>query len=107
MKISKPTRQFVDQNLVVDSWESIEKYFTDLINREINTKEDFLTWLKDQSELEAILEEDAAWRYIKMTIDTKNEERPSGGTKIIVFEPGFHGESNGGGFGASHETADM
>ena len=73
MKILKPTRQFVDQNLIVDSWESIEKYFTDLINREIDTIEDFLTWLKDQSELEAILEEDAAWRYIKMTIDTKNE----------------------------------
>ena len=52
MKISKPTRQFVDQNLVVDSWESIEKYYTDLIDREISTKEDFLTWLKDQSELE-------------------------------------------------------
>ncbi|NRA10535.1 MAG: M3 family oligoendopeptidase [Crocinitomicaceae bacterium] len=84
MKISKPIRQFVDQNLVVDSWKSIEKYFTDLINRKIETKEDFLTWLKDQSELEAILEEDAAWRYIKMTIDTKDEDLSNSYTFFVT-----------------------
>jgi len=84
MEISKPVRQFVDQNLVVDSWESIEKYYNDLISREINSKEDFLKWLKDQSELEAILEEDAAWRYIKMTIDTKNEELSNSYTFFVT-----------------------
>jgi oligoendopeptidase F len=73
MNISKPKRQFVDTKLVVDSWESIEGYYNNLIQREINSKEDFIYWLRDQSELEAILEEDAAWRYIKMTIDTKDE----------------------------------
>jgi oligoendopeptidase F len=72
MNISKPKRQFVDTKLVVDSWESIEGYYNNLIQREINSKEDFIYWLRDQSELEAILEEDAAWRYIKMTIDTKD-----------------------------------
>ena len=84
MKISKPTRQFVDQELVVDSWESIEKYYSDLINREIVTKADFLTWLKDQSELEAILEEDVAWRYIKMTINTKDEELSNAYTFFVT-----------------------
>lgn len=84
MEISKPTRQFVDQNLVVDSWESIEKYYNDLINREISTKEEFLKWLKDQSELEAILEEDAAWRYIKMTINTKDEELSNAYTFFVT-----------------------
>lgn len=84
MKISKPSRQFVDQNLVVDSWGSIEKYYTDLLNRKINSKEDFLTWLKDQSELEAILEEDSAWRYIKMTINTKDEELTNAYTFFVT-----------------------
>jgi len=73
MNISKSKRQFVDTKLVVDSWEPIEGYYNNLIQREINSKEDFIYWLRDQSELEAILEEDAAWRYIKMTIDTKDE----------------------------------
>ena len=35
--------------------------------------EDFINWLKHRSELDAVLEEDAAWRYIKMTIDTTNQ----------------------------------
>ena len=74
MKISRPTRSFVDQTLRIENWNSIAPYFKNLVERNIETKEDFLQWLKDQSELEAILEEDAAWRYIKMTINTKDEE---------------------------------
>jgi oligoendopeptidase F len=46
----------------------------ELKNREINSVEDLERWLKDRSELEAALEEDFAWRYIRMTCDTTNEE---------------------------------
>lgn len=74
MKIERNTRQFVAEDLVIDSWEAIHGYFTDLVNRDISKKEDFVRWLKDKSEIEAVLEEDAAWRYIKMTIDTQSEE---------------------------------
>lgn len=74
MKIERPTRKFIDDQLVISDWSSISPYFEDLINRKLNTKEDFLQWLSDQSELEAILEEDSAWRYIKMSIDTTDEE---------------------------------
>ena len=38
----------------------------------MNSKEEYVKWLHDKSELEAVLEEDAAWRYIKMTIDTRD-----------------------------------
>ncbi len=71
MKISKPIRQFIDQDLIIDSWESIEQYFENLTSRKLETESDFKLWLSDQSELDAILEENAAWRYIKMTINTK------------------------------------
>ncbi|MFT5858863.1 MAG: oligoendopeptidase F [Flavobacteriaceae bacterium] len=73
MNIVRPERKFVEANLTIDSWESIESYYKDLLNRKIESEADFKTWLLDQSELEAILEEDAAWRYIKMTIDTTDE----------------------------------
>ena len=69
MKIERNKRQFVAEDLVIDSWEAIHGYFTDLVNRDISKKEDFVRWLKDKSEIEAVLEEDAAWRYIKMTIE--------------------------------------
>lgn len=73
MKISKPIRQFIDQDLIIDSWESIEQYFENLTSRKLETESDFKLWLSDQSELDAILEENAAWRYIKMTINTKDK----------------------------------
>ncbi|MFN6013476.1 MAG: M3 family oligoendopeptidase [Flavobacteriales bacterium] len=73
MKIEKPKRSFVSEELVLDSFEVIKPYFENLLNREIIVSADFEKWLNDKSELEAILEEDAAWRYIKMTIDTRDE----------------------------------
>ena len=74
MEISKPVRSFVAADLEIDSWESIETYYKDLLGRSIDTLSDFKQWLSDQSELEAVLEENAAWRYIKMTIDTTNKD---------------------------------
>lgn len=74
MKITRPERKFVDNNLKIDSWETVESYYQDLLNRTLDSKEQFLQWLNDISELEAILEEDLAWRYIRMTINTKDEK---------------------------------
>lgn len=73
MTISKKPRTYIPQDLAI-SWESLEPLFTELQNREINGANDSEQWLKDRSELEAALEEDFAWRYIKMSCDTANEE---------------------------------
>ena len=73
MKIEKPRRKFLSNHIEVDSWEVIKPYFDDLLNRSIENKIEFEKWLSDRSELDAVLEEDLAWRYIRMTIDTKNE----------------------------------
>jgi len=40
----------------------------------VNSVHELEKWLHDRSELEAALEEDFAWRYIRMTCDTTNEE---------------------------------
>ncbi len=73
MTYPKNARSFVDDHLTIDSFESVEKYLNHLLLREINSSAELKTWLKDKSELEAVLEEDMAWRYIKMSIDTRNE----------------------------------
>ena len=75
MNIERPKRSFLPEDFTIEKWETVEKYFKDLEERSIDSKTEFNKWLDDQSELEAVLEEDLAWRYIKMTIDTKNEER--------------------------------
>lgn len=73
MNVEKAPRKFVAQDLEISAWETIQPYFQALLDRVLTSKEDFSAWLSDKSELEAVLEEDAAWRYIKMTIDTRNE----------------------------------
>ena len=71
---TRPTRYFVDEHLTVESWEKIESYFENLLNRNIHSLESLENWMKDRSELEAVLEEELAWRYIKMNIDTTDEK---------------------------------
>ena len=73
MIIEKKIRTYIPQDLAI-TWESLAPLFTELQNREINSVDELEQWLKDRSELEAALEEDFAWRYIKMSCDTANEE---------------------------------
>lgn len=73
MQIERPERTFLPKDFNIEKWEDVEQYFIALEQREISSKEDFKQWLLDQSELEAVLEENFAWRYIKMTINTKDE----------------------------------
>jgi len=70
--INKKTRTYIPQELKID-WESLSPILDELLKREINSVAVLAQWLKDKSELEAALEEDFAWRYIKMTCDTANE----------------------------------
>lgn len=74
MKIEKSKRIFLPNDLKINSWEVIEPYFKDLLERQLSTAGELKKWLTDHSELEAVLEEDLAWRYIRMTIDTTNED---------------------------------
>lgn len=73
MIITKKPRTYIPQELNI-TWENLEPLFTELQNRKITSTAELEHWLKDRSELEAALEEDFAWRYIKMSCDTANEE---------------------------------
>lgn len=67
-------RRFLPQKLKVTSWEVLEPYFIQLLERDIHSKAELEKWLRDRSELEAFCSEDLAWRYVKMTCDTTNKE---------------------------------
>jgi oligoendopeptidase F len=71
--IQKLQRHFVPTDFVVTTWESLEPFFKDLSERTILSKQQLEQWLKDMSEIEAIVSEDACWRQIKMTCDTADK----------------------------------
>ena len=72
--IRKNARHFLPEDFVVTDWNALEPFFKDLLDRKINSVSDLEQWLKDSSELEAIISEDACWRQIRMTCDTNNKE---------------------------------
>ena len=71
--IKKIERSFVPQDFTVTTWENLEPFFKTLLEREINSSADLEQWLKDTSEIEAVISEDACWRQIKMTCDTTDK----------------------------------
>jgi len=73
LTIPKKKRIYIPQNLEM-KWDNLEPILNELTLRPINNVQELEQWLKDKSELEAALEEDFAWRYIRMSCDTANEE---------------------------------
>ena len=71
--IQKTPRHFVPKDFVVTDWKNLEPFFKDLLERNIDSKDSLEKWLQDQSELEAVVSEDACWRQIKMTCDTQDK----------------------------------
>ena len=82
--ITSIPRSFLPKDFKVKDWETLEPYFKELLERPLPTKEDLEGWLKDVSELEAVVGEDAAWRQIRMTCDTENKELENAFTFFVT-----------------------
>lgn len=67
-------RHYLPVDFKITNWDSLKPLFEELKNRAIHSIQDLKQWMKDYSELEAVISEDGAWRYIKMTCDTKDEK---------------------------------
>ncbi|WP_245328180.1 M3 family oligoendopeptidase [Hymenobacter aquaticus] len=71
----RPPRQYLPESFSVTDWESLEPYFVELRDRPLASARELERWLLDRSELESVLSEDLAWRYIRMTCDTQDQQR--------------------------------
>jgi len=71
--IKKLERSFLPKDFKVTTWDVLEPYFQQLLQSEISTKEQLEQWLRDMSEVEAAVSEDACWRQIRMTCDTTDK----------------------------------
>lgn len=69
-EIKKLPRRYVPSDFKITTWEYLEPFFVELLERPLEAKEDLEHWMRDMSELEAVVSEDACWRQINMTRDT-------------------------------------
>ena len=80
----KKDRTLLPNDFEVTSWEALKPYYNDLLEREITSANDLQQWFQDRSELEAVISEDLAWRYIKMTCDTADEQLRESYTEFVT-----------------------
>jgi len=73
-EIEKPIRVFLPENFELTNWNSIASYFEDLDTRALHSAADLEKWMKDMSELEAVISEDVSWRHIRMTCNTEDKK---------------------------------
>lgn len=83
-QITSIPRKYLPQDLSITDWASIEPYFKELLERPLPTREVLQQWLRDVSELEAVVGEDAAWRQIRMTCDTENKSLEDAFTFFVM-----------------------
>jgi oligoendopeptidase F len=70
----RPARNFLGDEFTVTTWSDLKPHFENLLDRDISSEETLKRWFMDLSELESVIGEDLAWRYIRMTCYTENEE---------------------------------
>jgi len=72
---TRPPRHYLPEDFHVTDWVALEPFFQELQHRPVDDAATLERWLLDRSELESVLSEDLAWRYIRMTCDTQDEGR--------------------------------
>lgn len=66
--------KFLKPNFRITDWASIEPYFLQLEEKTLSSEEDLKSFLAFKSELEMAIDEDQAWRYIRINVDTRDKE---------------------------------
>ncbi len=88
-------RKYLPLDFKVGTWDDLKSFYNELSQRSINSKNELQQWIYDLSELEAIVSEDMAWRYIKMTCNTADEKLVSDYTYFVSeIEPNIAPYSN-------------
>ncbi|HVG13014.1 MAG TPA: M3 family oligoendopeptidase [Flavisolibacter sp.] len=82
--IQKLPRTFLPEDFKITDWDSLEPFLKELEERPLQSKSELEAWLRDMSELEAVIGEDAAWRQIRMTCDTENKELEAAFTFFVM-----------------------
>jgi oligoendopeptidase F len=81
---SLPRRHFLPATFTVSDWSSLEGYFHLLEDAPLHSANDLHQWLLWKDELEAVLQEDLAWRYIRMTCHTDRQDYSEAYTYFVT-----------------------
>ncbi len=66
-------RTYLSDDFKIINWDNLKPFYEELVNRKIDSLIDLKQWMFDCSEMSAVVNEDGAWRYIKMTCNTTDD----------------------------------
>lgn len=69
----QPNRSFIPNDFKITTWEALAPYFEQVFDLPLDSPSALDSFLAQRNELEAVVIEDMAWRYIRKTCDTQNE----------------------------------
>lgn len=72
-KTNQAIRSWLQKDFNFTSWNDLKPLFEELSQRKIESAGELSAWLLNLSELKSFLAENMAWRYIRMSSDTANE----------------------------------
>ncbi len=74
-KIEKPQRRYFSEDLDISSWEEVKPLLEEMTGEALSSEGELITFLEKYGELENIVHEEAARRYIAMTRFADDEEK--------------------------------
>src|SRR4051812_39948534 len=72
--VVKKNRKFLAVDFNLRTWEDILPFYENLLGRPLDSMKNQMAWLADRSELESVIQEDFAWRYIRQSCETNNKQ---------------------------------
>jgi oligoendopeptidase F len=80
---SDSNRHFLKSDVDLDNWSELEPYFKQLLTQRPDSATAMEEWLAAGDELMAAIGENGAWKYIRMTCQTDDEERSEAYTRFL------------------------
>jgi oligoendopeptidase F len=83
--VQKPEfpRKYVAADADFGIWETVERYYRELLERNVSSRGELEEWLYQASELEAAIDEERCRRHVESTRQTDDEERQRAYTDFI------------------------
>ena len=66
-------REYLSEDFVPASWQLLEPFYKELLERKISSVNELKTWLHNWSELDGVFNEYSRWIYVRNTLDTTDE----------------------------------
>ncbi|MEM7658407.1 MAG: M3 family oligoendopeptidase [Bacteroidota bacterium] len=72
---ARAKRTYIPATFEIEDWESLEVFYAHLLKKQPKDQAELIQFLLERNEVEAMVAEEQAWRFIRMSCDTQDEQK--------------------------------